>query len=147
MNATAAPGRPVRLGLRENRLQFTLLVIVIVIICVGGRGGLELAQHPEPLPAGEEHGSDRHARPHRLLAARWITDRARDRPREGPTTRTRGRATARVLLREGPFALAAVAHSGPCESSASSSGKGMPPAREPWSPVVKSSCAARRAAA
>ncbi|MFF8271819.1 hypothetical protein ACF059_31255 [Streptomyces sp. NPDC016562] len=36
---TGARGRPVRLGLRENRLQFTLLVIVS--ICVGGLVGLD----------------------------------------------------------------------------------------------------------
>ncbi|GGT37272.1 hypothetical protein GCM10010271_46610 [Streptomyces kurssanovii] len=40
MNATpTATGQPVRLGLRENWLQFTLLVIVN--ICVGGLVGLE----------------------------------------------------------------------------------------------------------
>ncbi|MFP8940246.1 MFS transporter [Streptomyces fenghuangensis] len=39
-----AAGRPVRLGLRENRLQFTLLVIVN--ICVGGLVGLERTTVP-----------------------------------------------------------------------------------------------------
>ncbi|GAA3251309.1 MULTISPECIES: hypothetical protein [Streptomyces] len=40
MNATpTTAGRPVRLGLRENSLQFTLLVIVNV--CVAGLAGLE----------------------------------------------------------------------------------------------------------
>ncbi|MCF3132293.1 MFS transporter [Streptomyces olivochromogenes] len=46
--ATAAPadasGRPVRLGLRENWLQFTLLVVVNV--CVGGLVGLERTTVP-----------------------------------------------------------------------------------------------------
>ncbi|URN11163.1 MFS transporter [Streptomyces radiopugnans] len=41
---TAASGRPVRLGLRENWLQFTLLVIVNV--CVGGLVGLERTTVP-----------------------------------------------------------------------------------------------------
>ncbi|MEI5009474.1 MFS transporter [Streptomyces sp. PmtA] len=41
---TDAHGRPVRLGLRENRLQFTLLVIVN--ICVGGLVGLERTTVP-----------------------------------------------------------------------------------------------------
>ncbi|MFF5187396.1 MFS transporter [Streptomyces sp. NPDC000345] len=51
MNATPtttapvdASGRPVRLGLRENRLQFTLLVVVNV--CVGGLVGLERTTVP-----------------------------------------------------------------------------------------------------
>ncbi|WP_129308536.1 MFS transporter [Streptomyces sp. L2] len=39
-----AAGRPVRLGLRENRLQFTLLVVVN--ICVGGLVGLERTTVP-----------------------------------------------------------------------------------------------------
>jgi MFS family permease len=39
-----APGRPIRLGLRENWLQFTLLVIVNV--CVGGLVGLERTTVP-----------------------------------------------------------------------------------------------------
>ncbi|WP_024755172.1 MFS transporter [Streptomyces exfoliatus] len=47
-HVSAAPthvsGRPVRLGLRENRLQFTLLVIVN--ICVGGLVGLERTTVP-----------------------------------------------------------------------------------------------------
>ncbi|WP_226962721.1 rhodanese-like domain-containing protein [Streptomyces sp. C8S0] len=41
---TNASRRPVRLGLRENRLQFTLLVIVN--ICVGGLVGLERTTVP-----------------------------------------------------------------------------------------------------
>ncbi|WP_262505588.1 hypothetical protein [Streptomyces sp. TRM68367] len=41
---TDASGRPVRLGLRENWLQFTLLVIVN--ICVGGLVGLERTTVP-----------------------------------------------------------------------------------------------------
>ncbi|WP_367318241.1 MFS transporter [Streptomyces sp. HUAS ZL42] len=41
---TDASGRPVRLGLRENWLQFTLLVIVNV--CVGGLVGLERTTVP-----------------------------------------------------------------------------------------------------
>ncbi|MEV5605773.1 MFS transporter [Streptomyces sp. NPDC052299] len=41
---TDAAGRPVRLGLRENWLQFTLLVIVN--ICVGGLVGLERTTVP-----------------------------------------------------------------------------------------------------
>ncbi|MER5204202.1 MFS transporter [Streptomyces sp. NPDC002825] len=41
---TDASGRPVRLGLRENRLQFTLLVVVNV--CVGGLVGLERTTVP-----------------------------------------------------------------------------------------------------
>ncbi|CAL9283947.1 hypothetical protein SUDANB148_00828 [Streptomyces sp. SudanB148_2056] len=45
MNATpTTAGRPVRLGLRENSLQFTLLVIVNV--CVGGLAGLERTTVP-----------------------------------------------------------------------------------------------------
>ncbi|MEV8516947.1 MFS transporter [Dactylosporangium sp. NPDC051484] len=42
--ATIAPARPVRLGLRENWLQFTLLVVVNV--CVGGLVGLERTTVP-----------------------------------------------------------------------------------------------------
>ncbi|WP_435058752.1 MFS transporter [Streptomyces sp. bgisy060] len=41
---TGAPGRPVRLGLRENRLQFSLLVIVSA--AVGGLVGLERTTVP-----------------------------------------------------------------------------------------------------
>ncbi|MGI5489461.1 MFS transporter [Microtetraspora malaysiensis] len=41
---TSAPARPVRLGLRENWLQFTLLVIVNA--CVGGLVGLERTTVP-----------------------------------------------------------------------------------------------------
>ncbi|GAA2229141.1 hypothetical protein GCM10010430_06250 [Kitasatospora cystarginea] len=42
--APAKPSRPVRLGLRENRLQFTLPVIVNT--CVGGLVGLERTTVP-----------------------------------------------------------------------------------------------------
>ncbi|NXY96568.1 MFS transporter [Streptomyces sp. BR123] len=42
--AATPPGRPVRLGLRVNRVQFTLLVIVNV--CVGGLVGLERTTVP-----------------------------------------------------------------------------------------------------
>ncbi|MGW0878146.1 MFS transporter [Streptomyces sp. NPDC002671] len=41
---TSSPARPVRLGLRENWLQFTLLVVVN--ICVGGLVGLERTTVP-----------------------------------------------------------------------------------------------------
>ncbi|MEU8973288.1 MFS transporter [Streptomyces monashensis] len=41
---TRAPAAPVRLGLRENRIQFTLLVVVNV--CVGGLVGLERTTVP-----------------------------------------------------------------------------------------------------
>ncbi|WP_149184003.1 MFS transporter [Streptomyces sp. TRM49041] len=44
MSTTAHEARPVRLGLRENRLQFTLLVVVNV--CVGGLVGLERTTVP-----------------------------------------------------------------------------------------------------
>ncbi|MFF4573096.1 MFS transporter [Streptomyces sp. NPDC001410] len=43
-DATGAAARPVRLGLRENWLQFTLLVVVNV--CVGGLVGLERTTVP-----------------------------------------------------------------------------------------------------
>ncbi|MGA5440068.1 hypothetical protein ACPCKW_11155 [Streptomyces griseoincarnatus] len=45
MNATpTTAGRPVRLGLRENSLQFTLLAVVNV--CAGGLAGLERTTVP-----------------------------------------------------------------------------------------------------